>query len=373
MPRFLAQLFLVTAAVALLSSACSDGDGSSAPIEAKLGIVQSMTGPAGVYGVSVKQGIDLAVKEFNEQGQVRLSTTVLDDLSTVDGGKAAFQSLIADESIAVIVGPTLSNVALETFPIANEAAVPVVSPTTSAARITEIGEYIFRVALAEEVVVPATVQYVARETNMKRAVLILDSADAFSRSSADAMRKGMAAINGTLTAEIDVARENLAQGLAGLAGQPVDAFLITPLVEQSGVFVKAIRDAGFQQTIVGGNSFNTLSIANLAGGAIEGAYVGAAWNPDLSATTSQDFVRNYTQAYGVAPDQFAAQGHATVYVIADAIRRAGSADHAAIRDALLEIRNLDTVLGALGMSPYRSAFYNPVIQRYRDGKLVAVQ
>jgi branched-chain amino acid transport system substrate-binding protein len=190
------------------------------------------------------------------------------------------------------------------------------------------------------------------------------------------MRKGINAINGAVVAEIDISREtNVPAVLDGLRRGivPVDAFLVTPLVDQSAKIVTAIRDAGFSQPIVGGNSFNTLDIARLTGSAIEGAYVGAAWNPTLTSSRSRSFVDAYSRAYGGPPDQFAAQGYTSVYILADAVRRARSADAVTLRDALAATQDLDTPLGSLSMSSNRDAVHLPVVQRYVNGQLTVIQ
>jgi branched-chain amino acid transport system substrate-binding protein len=190
------------------------------------------------------------------------------------------------------------------------------------------------------------------------------------------MRKGLSAVQGSVIAEIDVSEET---DLAGALGNlqrgivPVDAFLVTPLVDLSARIVTAIRGAGFTQPIVGGNSFNTLDIARLSGSAIEGAYVGAAWNPAATSQASQDFVAAYQRAYGVSPDQFAAQGYTAVYLLADAARRAKTTEASALRDALAATRELSTPLGSLAISPNRDAVHPPVVQQYVGGQLTLVK
>jgi branched-chain amino acid transport system substrate-binding protein len=101
--------------------------------------------------------------------------------------------------------------------------------------------------------------------------------------------------------------------------------------------------------------------------------VGAAWNPGVSSEASERFVEAYTEMHGRAPDQFAAQGYSSVLVLADAIRRAGSTDAAAIRDALATTEGVETPLGTLSMSADRNAEHDPVIQQYQGGELVVVE
>lgn len=354
---------------ALLAVACSD-DGEPETLRVEVGVVQSLSGSAGaIYGASVLRGIELAVEEINAaDAGVTMTIALSDDGSSVATGTEAFRTL-SGRSVTAIIGPTLSNVALEAMPIAQQAGVPVLGATTTAQGITEVGDYVFRVALTEAVVVPATVARVHDEAPITSAVLVLDSTDAFSRSSADAMRRGLEAIGGTLLAEVDISQTPLETRFAELHGQGLSTFLVTPLSDKSIELVKAIRGDGFEQTIVGGNSFNTPGMAD-AGAAIEGAYVGAAWNPGADNAVSRRFVEAYRTKYGSTPDLFAAQGYSSVYLLMDAVKRAGSIDRAAVRDALAGINGVETPLGSVTMSENREAEHSPVIQRFEGGQLV---
>ena len=386
LPRVVAAALI---GLALLGAvACGDDDTATATAEARatvgassttgaqrivtIGVVQSLTGAGAVYGKTVVEGVELAAKQINAANPssgVRLEYTVVDDGSSVDGAKAAFAGLVA-RRVDAIIGPTLSQAAPEAHRLAQEAGIPVLGATTTAAGITDVGNFVFRVALPESVVVPAALARVARDTSVRQAVLVVDGNDAFSRSSAAAMRTGLTAQGGAVVAEIDVSKANVADELARLQGQQVDVFLVTPLVETSVPVLKAIRDGGFRQPIVGGNSFNTLDIARLAGPAVEGAYVGAAWNADEQGATSRAFVQAYKAAYGAAPQLFAAQGYSSVYLLLDAAKRASAPTPAALRDALAATRDLDTPLGRLSMSDKREATHPPVTQQYRNGQLV---
>jgi len=375
--RALLSALLVLASLAAL--ACGDDDTATAtpgartpaPRVVTIGVVQSQTGAGNNYGPETVAGIELAVKQINERSAasgLKLEYTVIDDGSSVDQSKAAFASLISKQ-VDVMIGPTLSGVAPESHRLAQEAGIPVLGATTTGAGITDVGDYVFRIALPESVVVPAALARIARDTSVKQAVLVLDSGEGFSRSSAEAMRAGIAAQGGSMIAEIDLARTTAAE-VATLRGQPIDVFLVTPLVEAAVPVLQAIRGAGFTQPVVGGNSFNSLDIAALAGPAVEGAYVGAAWNPGVEGATSRAFVEAFTTEYGHAPDQFAAQGYTSVLVVFDALRRASATTPSALRDALAVTRDLDTPLGRLSMSDKREAVHPPVTQQYRNGKLV---
>jgi len=359
----------------LLLSACGANEtiAPAAPRVLTVGVVQALTGTSAVYGKTIVEGIDLAVQQLNAgtaQSGVQIVLTVVDDAGASAPSTAAFANLLS-RKVDVLIGPTLSNLAAADHALAQSAGIPAIAATPTAAGITDVGNFIFRVALSENLVVPATLARVAPLVGLKRAVLIDDSDDAFSRSSADAMRLGVAQQGATIVREIDLAKQDLAAELARLQGTTFDTFLVTPLVAKAAPALLAIRAARFQQPVIGGNSFNTLDIARIAGSAAEGAYVGAAWNPGSTSTTSAAFTAAYRAKYGYAPDQYAAQGYTSVLVAFDAARRTvGSM--LSLRDALAATRDLDTPLGVVSMSARREAVHAPVVQQFRNGLLVVL-
>jgi branched-chain amino acid transport system substrate-binding protein len=97
--------------------------------------------------------------------------------------------------------------------------------------------------------------------------------------------------------------------------------------------------------------------------------VGAAWNTSSSSSLNRKFVEAYNNKYGSLPDQFAAQAYAGVYIAYQALSKAPSPDnHKAIRDALAQIKGMNTVLGNFSFTDGRDADYIPVVQIVKDGK-----
>src|SRR5690606_28117386 len=140
-------------------------------------------------------------------------------------------------------------------------------------------EYVFSLALTEARVVPEVVAHVVAEHGVGQAVMFWDSSEGFSPFSSAAMRDGLRRAGGTMVAEIDLAANDLDGAIARLDGLEFDLIFVSPLLDVSVAVLEAVRAAGYQQTVIGGNSFNTPEISELAGEAVEGTYVGAAWNP----------------------------------------------------------------------------------------------
>ena len=139
--------------------------------------------------------------------------------------------------------------------------------------------------------------------------------------------------------------------------------------EAAGIMSQG-RQLGIPESVrfIGGNGFNSPKLAQLAARAAEGAISGAAWFINSAAPGNQEFVKAYNARYGANPDQFAAQAYAAVYIMASAIKQAGKADGQAIRDALAQIKDMDTVLGKFSFDAHRDPQHTPVVQMVKDGQ-----
>ena len=167
--------------------------------------------------------------------------------------------------------------------------------------------------------------------------------------------------------------KDLRAQLTAVRGANVDLIAVSALQAPAISIVTQARELGLRQPIAGGNGFNTPTIIQNAGEAAEGVYVGAAWNSASDNPKSQEFIKNFKAKFNQEPDQFAAQAYAGVYIMAEAVKNARSTERAAIRDALVNIKNLDTVLGKFSFNEKRDAVHTAFVQQIKDGKFVVVQ
>jgi branched-chain amino acid transport system substrate-binding protein len=155
--------------------------------------------------------------------------------------------------------------------------------------------------------------------------------------------------------------------LTKIQGFAPEAIVVSALAEEaSGIMLQA-RQLGLEVPIIGGNGFNSPKLAELAGEAAEGAVSGAAWLVSSESAKNQAFVAAYNAKYSSNPDQFAAQAYDGVYLIATALKNAGSSDRTALRDALDKITGFEGVLGTFSFEN-REPVHTPVVQIVQDGK-----
>ncbi len=340
----------------------------------KMGFVFSMTGGAAAYGATQKEGAELAVEQINAAagGGLKIAPIFEDDASVPQQGTNVYNKLINGDKVAVIIGPTLSNTAKITNPIAQQIGVTVLGVSNTAGGITEIGDYIFRNSLTEAVVIPNTIKVAKAKLGLKKVVLFYGNDDAFTKSGADVFRKVLQAEGIQILSEQTFAKgdRDFSPQLTQIKAQSPDAIVCSALVEEASGIVNQARQLGIPKTvrIIGGNGFNSPALIKNAGEASEGVVVGAAWNISSTNPLNVKFVDDYTKKYNRPPDQFAAQAFAGVYIAYQAAKAADN--RKAIRDAMVKIRGLDTLLGKFSFTEGRDADHTPVVQEVKGGKFV---
>lgn len=343
--------------------------------EVAVGAVWSLTGAAAVYGTSQKNAAALAVDQINKSGmlgsaQIKLSTE--DDRSTKEGAIAAFEKLINQDKVVAILGPTLSNSAVAADPMAQDKKVVVLGVSNTASGITEIGNYIFRDSLPESAVIPNTIKATKQKLGYTKVAVMYGDDDAFTKSGYDVFKKALTDDGVTIltTETFKKGDTDFSAQLTKIKSLGPEAIVVSALAEEAAGIMSQARQLGIPDSVpfIGGNGFNSPQLAKLAGKAAEGAISGAAWFISANNPGNQEFVAAYKAKYNSDPDQFAAQTFAGFYILANAIKTAGSADSTAIRDALAKTKDLDTVLGKFSFTDAREPVHQPVVQVVKNGK-----
>jgi len=343
--------------------------------EISIGAVWSLTGAAAIYGPSQKQAAEMAVEEINRAGilgQASIKLITEDDRSTKEGAIAAFEKLINQDKVVAIFGPTLSNSAKAADPMAQEKKIVVLATSNTAAGIVEIGDFVFRDSLPEAAVIPNTIKVTKAKLGYKKVALLYGDDDAFTKSGYDVFKATLDAegVEILTTETFKKGDTDFSAQLTKIKGLNPDAIVVSALAEEAAGIMSQGRQLGIAESVhfIGGNGFNSPKLAQLAGKAAEGAISGAAWFINSTAPGNQDFVKAYKTKYGANPDQFAAQAYAAVYLMAAAIKNAGQANSQAIRDALAQTKDMDTVLGKFSFDANRDPLHTPVVQVVKDGQ-----
>jgi branched-chain amino acid transport system substrate-binding protein len=349
-PRTLVVLMLAAGAV-----------GSALAAEIKLGAAEALSGPAGQYGQSIKNGFQLAVDEINAAGGVKGNKITIqfeDEAGKKEQAIDVFKKLIFQDKVLMVFGPTLSNSAQAADPIAQAAKVVAFGTSNTADGITSIGDYVFRNSVTEADVLPETLRVAIKHANLKKVAVLYGNDDVFTKSGYDAFKKALENLKVPVTTTETFAKGDVdfkAQ-LTKIKASGADAIVLSALIAEGAPIMVQARQLGIDLPFIGGNGMNSVKIFDLAKEKSDNLWVGSPWALGNQTPENQHFVVAYTQKYKAAPDQFGAQAFDAMNIVAHAlgkIKLTGNleTDRKALRDALPAV----THTGATGAFKFRQA------------------
>ena len=297
------------------------------------------------------------------------NSSLRDDSSTVTGAVAAFNRLIHQESVSVILGPASSSATQAAFPIAQDNQVVAISPTSGARGLSALGDFVFRIPLTTAVVIPRGIKATQAILGYQRVATMYDQTDLFSTDRDETLRETFMA-NGieVLTTEpFDSGDTDFSAQLTRIKELNPEAIFVSALPpEKPGILIQG-HDLGLSVPFV--VSSLTDREVQAAGVAAEGAITFTGWLPTDTTPGNQAFVERYTATFGTEPTAFAALSYASVYILASALEQAPSTDSISIREALADLRDLDTILGRFAFDANGDAMYEPKVLIAKNGKL----
>ncbi len=346
--------------------------------EIPIGVVLPQTGDLGPgeFGpgaLVMENGFNMALEEISNSqlSDVRLKFIIEDDQSTVEGAISAFNKLIHQDKVPVIIGVWTSHVAQSVFPIAQENQVVAFSPVVIASGLTEIGDFIFRASHATDALIPGGVKLTQEKLGYQRVATIADSVDGFSRDSDATFKKtfadsGIEVVASETFAPIET--DFSAQLTRIKESNPEAIFVSAQQIEVIRILTQG-RQLGISSEVPFISLVLSVDEIQRAGDAAEGAITFTDWVSTADTLGNQAFVQNYTAKFGMEPSVWAAQPYAALYILAEAISNAQSTDSTAIRDALANITDFDTVLGKFSFDAVGGAVYDPVVLIVKNGEL----
>ncbi len=377
------------------TSAPADSGGSAEPTSSSgqaapsgepipIGVAVAQTSNVSLFGQEQVTGAKIAEQYFNDNGGVngRPIKLIFQDTAGDEAGAInAFQTLINQDKVVAIVGPTLSQQAFSADPIAVQNKVPVVGPSNTAGGIPQIGEYVSRVSAPVSAVAPNAIRYALDQNpDIKKVAVLYAQNDAFSKSETvvfqravtDTYKLELAPVQTFQTTDTDFTT----QATAVLNEKP-DLVIISGLATDGGNLVKQLRELGYTGPIIGGNGFNTTNIFPVCQRFCDGIILAQAYSYQQESEINQAFRKAYKDAQGKEPPQFSAQAFAGVQVIVEALRKLGDLSSMALEQTREQLNQqilagtYETPLGQLSFTPEgdinQSTFYVAVIKMNDSG------
>jgi len=318
--------------------------GIAGAAEIKIGAAEALTGNAAQYGGPIRKSFELALREINASGGIngrKIVLVVEDEQGKKEEAINVFKKLIFRDKVLMLFGPTLSNSAQASDPVAQAAKVVVFGTSNTADGITSIGNYVFRNSVTEAAILPVTLKAAAQRTGLKKVAVLYGNDDIFTKSGYDNFKKALQDLKIPVTTTETFAKGDVdfKPQLTKIKASNPDAIVLSALVAEGAPIMVQARQLGITLPFIGGNGMNSPRVFELAKDNSDNLWVGSPWSVENPATENERFVAAYQKAHGGLPDQFAAQAYDAMYIVAQAFKKikiAGNleADRRALRDAL---------------------------------------
>lgn len=387
MKKLLVVLFCLLMVVAM--AGCGGNQASQSQTGGdtiKVGAIFNVTGAqASLDGPSLN-GFKLAAKEINAAGGIngkKIEVVSIDGKTDQTASTNAASKLVDVDKVVAIAGFSDSNYALAAGPIAQNASVPFVTSGATLPSLPEqVGDFFFMAAFGDDAQAYAAADYAVEELNAKTAYVLTDTAMDFTVNLSAFFEERFKEKNGADSIVLkDTFKTNdqdySAQitRLKALPKQP-DLLFISSGPSDCGPIVNQLRAAGVKTPVISGDGFDTPLLAELGG---DGANIDTYFATHTCLTSDAENVKKFVEAYKAeygrdAENGFAALGYDTMYLIADAIKRANSADPKAIRDALGQTSGFKAVTGTISYEEGKRVPKKSVsILKVVDGKFTFVK
>lgn len=340
----------------------------------RIGEVAALTGGTATFGQSAHRGTQMAVDEINASGGLldkALTLITEDDQSKQGEAGIVAKKLISRSKISALLGEVASGRSLEMAPIAQAAGVPMISPASTNPKVTETGDYIFRVCFIDPFQGTVMSKF-ALSRGWKKVAILTDTKQDYSVGLTQYFKKHFTENGGSIVSEQNYSsgdKDFRAQLTAIRAGEP-DAIFASGYYNEVALVAVQARELGIAAPLLGGDGWDSPSLIEVAGKAIEGCYFSNHFSNEDQSPKIQEFVQKYEAKYGSKPDAMAALGYDSAMILADAIRRAGTVEGPALRDAIAATKDFEGITGTISLDEQRNANKPAVILTIKDGKVV---
>ena len=378
MPRVLlptalfAAIGCVAAAWLLTTSGC--GSRAADSNEIVLGHYASMTGSEATFGRSTDNGIRLAIDEINEAGGVNGKTVrviTYDDKGDAREAGTAVTRLVTRDGVVAVLGEVASGLSLVGAPICQENGVPMVTPSSTNPKVTQVGDMIFRVCFIDPFQGLVCAKFAREHEGLKaaKAAILHDQVSPYSVGLQEEFEKAFVELGGKIVGRetYQAGDQDFSAQLTSIRASDPDVIFVPGYYTDVGNIALQARKLGIEAPLLGGDGWDSSKLGEIAGSAIDGSFYSNHYSHQDPNPRVQDFIRKYNERHGATPDGLAALGYDAARILCDAMGRTNSLAGAEIAGELANSKDFDGVTGKISIDAERNAVKPAVMLEMKGG------
>jgi branched-chain amino acid transport system substrate-binding protein len=368
----------ILAALAVFGLAAGGSAKAQEPIT--IGSFVATSGTGAPFGLDQLQAMQIAVKHINDKGGIGGRPLVLQHRDTAydkTQAQSVMHGFVADKAIIGVVGPTSSAEAFAADPAAVAAKLPVLAPANGAAGVPQIGAYVHRIGVPEELLLPGAAQHAVKALGLKKVAILYAQDDPFATSGFKAFRDQLAAdkVEVVETIGYDSAKTvDFTAQLQRAKSKNPDALFIAAKSSDASVLLRQARQNGMNMPVVGNLAFTSPALLAAAGDAVDGLIVAAVWDPSDPTELNQKFIADYKAAYNRDPTPLSAGAYNTIWIVKEALEKSKDISREGLQKGIQAMDGYQYLGVRIDFRPVGNglrdaAVGTPVLFQYKGGKL----
>lgn len=344
----------------------------------KVGEYGSLTGTTATFGISTKNGIDMATEELNVGGGLlgkKVQIIVEDDQGKPEEAATAVQKLISQDKVVAVLGEVASTRSMAGGRICQQNKIPMVSPSSTNPAVTQIGDYIFRVCFIDPFQGEVMAKFCRNTLKMKRVAILKDVKNDYSVGLSEYFAKTFKESGGQVVAEEAYTEgdQDFKAQLTTIKTKRPETIFVPGYYTEVGLIARQARELGITVPITGGDGWESPDLLKVGGAALDNCYFSTHYSSDDPRSEVQNFVATYKQKYGQAPDAIAPLAYDAARILFAAIQKANSTDGDAVRRVLAETKDFSGVSGQITIDANRNAVKPAVVLKIENGQYKFVE
>ena len=345
-----------------------------------LGANYEMTGALAAVAKQTVNGINLAIKQTNEQGGVlgkQIKLIIADNKSEPSESANAITKLIKNDNVKLVFGSVASSNVLATVQIAHDSKIPLITATATTPSVTmeqdQVRPYVFRTCFIDPFQGEVMANFAAKSLQAKTAVMYIDSSSDYSKGLAKIFAEKFIANGGIIIGEESFLQkdQDFKSTLTKIKAINPDVVFIPAYYEEVGKIIRQAREIGIKSQLIGTDGWDDPKLIEIAGlSAVEGTFFSNHYSPQDQDPKVVEFVKAYKAEYNQEPSALAVLGYDCALVVIDAIKRAGSDDPEKIRQALEETKKLQITTGLLSIDNNHNPIKSAVVVEIKNGQQI---
>lgn len=344
----------------------------------KIGEYGSLTGSEATFGTSTHNGIMLAIDDFNTQGGLngkKIKIITVDDQGKPEEAASAVTKLITSDKVVALLGEVASSRSLAGAPISQRYKIPMVTPSSTNPKVTQVGDYIFRTCFIDPFQGQVMANFATRTLKAKKVAVLRDVKSDYSVGLAEFFRKTFEGNGGNVVADLSYTAGDIdfkAQ-LTAIRSKKVDAIFVPGYYTEVGLIARQAKELGINVPLLGGDGWDSERLTEIAGTALDHSFFSNHYTSESQDPRVVAFVEKYKKVYGSVPDGLAAMGYDAALVLIDALKRTPNQTPKEIRDALAETKNFQAVTGIISFNENRDAEKAAVVLEVKNKQFKFVE